>query len=1268
MKWLKRIAITLLVLLLLGGLFGWWLLGSESGARFALERAKSTLVDKLSYAQLRGALASPLTLENLRYRDTAAGLDVRIQSIKVEYALSGLLSKTLHIAHLDVDGVEVALTTPPPAPAVTPAPKPPTAQELLTPPLALLLDGARITHISVQQDGKPVFAADSLDLAAQWTTDGLKISQLALRAPDGKVDLSGALTSYRDFRGSGKLAFDWRVAPRRFAGTLDVGNDGKLTALTLDLQQPTAVKLSGTLTPTDALPWSLALSVPRFDPRSAGIDGMQSLALELKGSGDRARANLSGSVDVNGHRVLLDPLALAYTDQILTIDSARLRSAEATGALNASGKLQLAAKPVAGDLSVDWEGVELPADLVGQALATHGKLSASGNADQYKAQGEFALGPPQQLADIAFQLDGTPQAIRLQQLALKQPRGGLDAHGQVTLQPQLGWNIEAQAHKLDPGAFAKAWPGAIDFSLSTNGQMEKDGARGHLILKDLGGNLRQRPLGGGADIAFAPSLALNGSLELRSGNSSISVRGKSEQQTAVDITLAIASLGDWLPQAGGSARGNIALSGTWPKLDARGHIDAAKLAIGDIHADAVALDLDARGLDASDVGAPSGHATIDVKTLSAGGYVFDALKLDAHGDRGAHTLSLAASGPQLGMQLKLEGALDSKNAWLATLNTLELAPKGAPAWNLEHAAKLALGSGGFAADEACLIGDTGARLCASATQSTAGVTQAKFSIVQLPLTTIVRLASPDAPLKLDGVIDGSGNFNRTPESVLTGNATIASASGSAAYPDSATQPLLAYRELDIKAALGAAQSSVDVHAKLNDDGRLDGHIVVGANASGGSAPLSGNITASINGLGFVDLLSDKTASTKGKLSARFDLSGSTAAPAAAGELNLADFATEIPAAGLKLKDGHIAVRSADGQRFAVDGTLASGDGKINVSGEVGSSADAALALKINGEDFLAADIPGARVKVSPALTLTRDAKRFSASGSVTIPQADIDLAKLPGGGAAQVSPDVLIVDAQVAPSAASVPLDADITVKLGAGEKLDMDLRQGQEVHLVGYGLNGYVSGQLAVQERPGRAATGRGQVVVNGTYKAYGQDLKIEQGRLLFAGTPLDNPGLDMRATRGFSDPDVTVGLQVRGTAQVPVLTVFSEPSMEQSDALSYLVAGKPLSQLKSGEGDAVGSAARALGTAGGDLLAKSIGSKMGLDDVGVADSSAVGGAALTVGKYLSPRLYLSYGVGLFTPGEVVTLRYRLSRLFNVEIQNGTLSSRAGINYKIEK
>jgi translocation and assembly module TamB len=55
-------------------------------------------------------------------------------------------------------------------------------------------------------------------------------------------------------------------------------------------------------------------------------------------------------------------------------------------------------------------------------------------------------------------------------------------------------------------------------------------------------------------------------------------------------------------------------------------------------------------------------------------------------------------------------------------------------------------------------------------------------------------------------------------------------------------------------------------------------------------------------------------------------------------------------------------------------------------------------------------------------------------------------------------------------------------------------------------------------------------------------------------------------------------------------------------------------------------------------------------------------------VGKYLSPRLYLSYGVGLFEPGTVITLRYRLSHRWSFEAQNATDFSRASFNYRIEK
>ncbi|HMH67081.1 MAG TPA: translocation/assembly module TamB domain-containing protein, partial [Pinirhizobacter sp.] len=308
-------------------------------------------------------------------------------------------------------------------------------------------------------------------------------------------------------------------------------------------------------------------------------------------------------------------------------------------------------------------------------------------------------------------------------------------------------------------------------------------------------------------------------------------------------------------------------------------------------------------------------------------------------------------------------------------------------------------------------------------------------------------------------------------------------------------------------------------------------------------------------------------------------------------------------------------------------------------------------------------IPAAQVVISPALTVKQSKEGIAVNGKVTLDLADVDVSRLPGAGATKASPDVVVVDEKnQQQEEEATPISADISVDLG------------QKTHLVGFGMDGKVSGVLAVRERPGRVTSGQGQIRVDGVYRAYGQNLNIERGQLLFASTPIDNPGLNIRASRKINpnstvDDGQKVGLYVSGTARRPVLTVFSEPTMEQSDALSYLITGKPLSQVKGGEGNLVGSAAQALGSAAGDLLAKKIGSRIGVDDIGVQNSDALNGSsAFTVGKYLSPRLYLSYGVGLFEPGQVITLRYLFSRRWNFEAQNASEFSRASFNYRLEK
>src|SRR5690606_11052264 len=110
-------------------------------------------------------------------------------------------------------------------------------------------------------------------------------------------------------------------------------------------------------------------------------------------------------------------------------------------------------------------------------------------------------------------------------------------------------------------------------------------------------------------------------------------------------------------------------------------------------------------------------------------------------------------------------------------------------------------------------------------------------------------------------------------------------------------------------------------------------------------------------------------------------------------------------------------------------------------------------------------------------------------GSVDVPAAQIDLERLEAG--VQTSPDVVVEDPRHARSGvAALPVDADIEVKLG------------EQVKLAGFGFDGGIAGTLRIIERPGRPTRGRGSLDLRGTYKAYGQDLAIERGRLLFASS----------------------------------------------------------------------------------------------------------------------------------------------------------------------
>ena len=470
MKWFKRTAVAFAVLLLLVAAALWWLLGTGAGLRFALARAEAASGGALHVQQAHGRLIGPLDLAGVRY-DDGQGTVVRVAKAQLDLRFWPLLSRRLHVLALDADGIDVAL--------------PKSTDEAtrsggmsLQPPIELVLDRAQVGAVNVTRDGQPLFASNQLELAGSWTNRGIELRQLVLQAPDGHANLDGELVVGESYQGHGKVAFAWKVGDTAYAGSLDAHGDVKQAQLDFRLSAPIVAQMQMKLSQGGDHAWTGKLDAPRFDPGPIlGASSLQALAIAVQGHGDRYGGTLEGRVDLDDRTLLLQPLRAQFDRDYhtLTLQQLKLGSPQIKGNLQASGTVQLAAKPVSAALDIRWSDVLLPADLVGQALASHGDLKASGNADNYHAEGTIGIGPPGKLAQLALNLDGTPRQVTLHTLALKQPQGSLQANGTLTLQPTLAWQAEASADKFDPGQLFAGWNGALDFEIASHGGLSKNG-------------------------------------------------------------------------------------------------------------------------------------------------------------------------------------------------------------------------------------------------------------------------------------------------------------------------------------------------------------------------------------------------------------------------------------------------------------------------------------------------------------------------------------------------------------------------------------------------------------------------------------------------------------------------------------------------------------------------------------------------------------------------------------------------------------------------
>lgn len=290
------------------------------------------------------------------------------------------------------------------------------------------------------------------------------------------------------------------------------------------------------------------------------------------------------------------------------------------------------------------------------------------------------------------------------------------------------------------------------------------------------------------------------------------------------------------------------------------------------------------------------------------------------------------------------------------------------------------------------------------------------------------------------------------------------------------------------------------------------------------------------------------------------------------------------------------------------------------------------------------------------MTISASPKQARIDGNISLPWGRIVVEELPPS-AIGVSKDQVILNDQLEPEqeTASVPFSVQTNINIKIGD----------DFKLSAFGLEGGLSGNLNVAQRDkGPFVTGEVNIV-DGSYRSFGQDLLIKQGKILMNG-PVDQPYVQITAIRNpdNTQDEVTAGVRVTGPADEPSVTIFSEPAMPQANALSYLLRGQNIDG-ESG-GNSMTTTLIGLSLAQSGRVVGQIGEAFGVQDLQVDTAGSGDDSQVTVSGYVLPGLQVKYGVGIFDSVGEFTVRYRLMQDLYVEAMSG-LDSAVDLLYQFE-
>ncbi|MSP53071.1 MAG: hypothetical protein EXR81_02315 [Gammaproteobacteria bacterium] len=1247
-KHLLRYTLLIVVALFIIGFS--WLTMSTSGLQTTLYIVEKIIPGELHTSGIEGSFSKDIDIAQFSY--TSAAVKINIENLHLKTQPLALFAAELHLSKLNMDQIKIVVT--PNTETTTPLTE---LQWHL--PLRLTLQNINIKHLVYQQNQHEI-VFENLMLTGNLNSNHLELTQLQLTYNNLIYALQG------DFRVApivGALHFSIMNAKQQpqFAMSLSTLGNWQNLNLKGKITTPLNFTFNSEITHVLSKPkWEFKGIIEALDPHDL-FSHIDHAAYEgtINAHGDIQKLSLSSALTPKENR----------EQQVIQL---QLTSTDLQHLLF--------------DLHLHWNNLDWPLSGTHQYRSSAGDVKLTGSPQHYTYAAEINLhGNKVPVSDWQFSGAGDQNQIQLMNFRLLTLGGKIKGQGCLKWRTPLKYQLTLNASDLDPEHQWADWSGNLNFAVNVQGGAD------NLILQfsNLNGQLRHQEINGELALTIAHQKLENINADLNYGVAKFFIMAKRQPNLSITWDISIPDLAKLAPFGNGilQTQGQISNLTTWPTI--KGNVQGTNLAW---------LNYQASKLTAYfDINADRTHnsnITIASDNLKINQLLFETLTLNLKGDPQNfaiyggvvvhnNVITTSAQGHYL------------QDQWHTTVQQLNWETPENLRWSLAAPFKLIL------EPQRLKIEDFDWRATQQSLQLKMNWLFGKVPTGQLTMNNVAlenfnQFLTQDITMKgrLDLLLSNQDDAQKTAL-----NFSAKSKAAQLLYYDSPqahlkkTIPIKQFNA-QLHAGTNTLTSTIDMQIYENDYLHLifnmpnyDIHQPLAPRQT-----VSGEFNAQFTQLNFLTFFLPDLHNVSGRLLAHLKWNGTLLAPHPIGDLELQDGAVKILPANLNLKNINLKLHADPEKQVKYRLQMHSGAGSLTVTGITDCWQEHyPTELQISGKNFLFINTNNYRVIISPNIKLVQRDLRFDLTGNMDIPEALINY-----GTANDVVtlPNDVVVETKTTVSERSNILNnfyATLQLTLGKNIKISLD------------DLTAQLTGQLILKDGPKTPTVATGELTINnGTYTAFGQTLSINNGKLMYSGGPIENPGLMIKATktiRTYLNPlanalnstsltsvvnitpqekIITVGVSVTNNLNDPELTLFSDqPNLTKTDILSYLVLGYPLNLANNSQGQTLLQAASALNLGGGQstVVLKDLKNTFKLDQIGLqsnnylskSNNSVQHNTSLVLGKMLSPKLFISYSIGLLAPINTVTASYALNKNVSTQTSSSILGSGVDLIYSFE-